>query len=169
MVCPECEQKAMMQQQQQGNSNSETMQLLSSLDCMNAGIKSLNKKLKVLKEEVDWRKARYETNFAQEQVITANQSITTASINNPNYNRARVFVAAVFGAQHSGGLEVSMIFQNSPMGAIMDMISSNGAAGMMSEPIDVKELSSFQLQIKNRDVSNNTTVRRVRVILYNDY
>lgn len=149
--------------------NSEVMQVVHSLDCIKAGIVSLNKKVKILREEVDWRKARYETNFAQEQVILANNSIITASINNPNYNRARVFVAAVFGMQHSGGLEVSMVYQNSPMGSIMNMLSSNGAAGMMSEPIDVKELSSFQLQIKNRDTSNATTLRRVRVILYNDY
>ena len=166
MSCPECTENMITMQQQ---TNSEAMQFIASLDCIKAGIVSLNKKLKVLREEVDWRKSRYETNFAQEQVITANNSITTASINNPNYNRARVFIAAVFGAQHSGGLEVSMIFQNSPMGNIMTMLSSNGAAGMMSEPIDVKELSSFQLQIFNRDVSNNTTVRRVRIILYNDY
>lgn len=156
-------------QQQQQQVNSETMQLFSSLDCIKAGIKSLNKKLKVLKDEADWRKARYETNFAQEQVILANDSITTASINNPNYNRARVFVAAVFGTQHSGGLEISIVFQNSMIGNIMTMKASNGSAGMMSEPIDVKELSSFQLQIFNRDPTNNTTVRRIRVILYNDY
>jgi len=149
--------------------NSETMQVISSLDCIKAGIVSLNKKLKVLKEEAEWRKARYETSFAQEQVILANDSITTAVVNNPNYNRARVFVAAVFGAQHSAGLEISMIFQNSMIGSIVTMKASNGSAGMMSEPIDVKELSSFQLQIFNRDTTNNTTVRRVRIILYNDY
>ena len=156
MVCPECQDK-----------NDSVM--MQSVDCLKTGLRSLNKKLKVLKEEADWRKSRYETTFAQERVIAANDSYLTAAVNNPNYNRARVFVAANFTQAHSSGLEISMVFQNSMVGTVMEMIVSNGAAGKMSEPIDVKELSSFQIQIHNRDSLNSTTLRNVRVILYNDY
>ena len=173
MPCPECEQQ---QQQQQTmmrnapiNSNSEAMQLISSLDCIKSGIVSLNKKVKILREEAEWRKARYETTLARETVITANDDYTTGSINNPNYNRARLFIAAVFSSAHTGGLEVSMVYQNSPIGQVMVMKASNGSAGMISEPMDVKELSSFQFQIFNRDSTNSTTIRQARVILYNDY
>jgi hypothetical protein len=149
--------------------DSETMKVISSLDCIKAGIVSLNKKLNVLQAEADWRKSRYETNFAQENVITANSSYTTASVNNPNYNRARIQIAAVFDSGASGGIELSMVFQNSMIGEIVVMKCSNGSAGMITEPINVKELSSFQIQIFNRDTSKSATLRRVRVILYNDY
>lgn len=178
MSCPECEQNAMMQTQMQMqmqtrntqiNNNSEVMQLLSSFDCIKAGIVSLNKKMKVLREEADWRKARYETVIAKENIIAANTDYTTGSVNNPNYNRARLFIAAVFSSAHTGGLEVSMIYQNSPIGSVMTMKASNGSAGMISEPIDVKELSSFQFQIFNRDSVHSTTIRQARIILYNDY
>ena len=162
MSCPECIEKA-------NNINSETMQVLSSLDCIKAGIISLNKKLKVLRDEADWRKARYETVLAKEVVITANTAYTSTSVNNPNYNRARIFINAIFSSAHTGGLEVVGIFQNNVIGDIMTMKASNGSAGMISEPIDVKELSSFQFQIFNRDSSQNTSIRLARVILYNDY
>lgn len=152
-----------------GDRNDSVLKIANSLDCIKGVLVAMNKKMKVLKDEADWRKSRYETNFAQENVIAANDSYTTASVNNPNYNRARIQVAAVFATGASGGIEISVVFQNSMVGHVMTMIASNSSSGMISEPIDVKELSSFQVQIFNRDTSKSVTLRRVRIILYNDY
>lgn len=127
-----------------------------------------NRLLLALVEHQKWRDMKYEEVMAKELVIPQGESKEFSPVNNPGYNRARVFLDAGFTPAHSAGLSVILIYKNSPMGEILKIISSNGSAGKVSEPIDIAQLSGFYFQITNQDSSQDTTVKNFRIVLYNE-
>ncbi len=122
---------------------------------------------KILERQLEKDK-REEKVIAKEVVIPANDSKEFDSVNNPHFNRARVFLDAGFTPAHSGGLTVELHYKKSKIGDVLKVISSNGACGQASEPIDVAQLSGFYFAVKNHDVSNSTTVKNFRIVLYNE-
>ncbi|NJD76946.1 MAG: hypothetical protein FIB08_07615 [Candidatus Methanoperedens sp.] len=104
----------------------------------------------------------------KEIVVDANDQKQSDPVNNPGFNRARVFLDAGFTPDHTGGLSVSLIYKNSKMSDVMKLISSNGSAGKASEPIDIAHLSGFYFIISNHDSANSTTVKNFRIVLYNE-
>ena len=101
-------------------------------------------------------------------VISANTSYTSDGINNHGFNRCRLFLYAGFTPAHSGGILVKMLHQNSPIGEVLKIISSNGSCGGASLPIDISQLSGFNFELVNQDKSQSTTIKNLKVVLYND-
>ncbi len=114
------------------------------------------------------RDKREEHTIIREIVVPANDEIKSPGIKNNGFTRIRIFLDAGFTKAHTGGISVSMLYKNSIMGEVMDLISSNGSCGKASEPIDIENLSGFNFRIKNNDPSNNTTVTNFRIVLYNE-
>ncbi len=144
----------------------EIKNMSGKLDCSRNNLTAINN---LLKELIAWRKARYENILAKEYTIALGESYTTSGVNNPGFNRCRLEIATVFvNGLPAAGLGVQMVYGNSPIGKVFDIIASNGSAIMRSEPIDVKELNAFQFEIHNRDSTNAVILRLVKVVLYND-
>lgn len=105
----------------------------------------------------------------KEVVIPANDNTKKSDvINNPGFNRARIFLDAGFTPNHTGGLSVSLYYKGSKMSDVLKLRSSNGSCGNASEPVDIANLSGFYFVISNHDSSNDTTVRNFRIVLYNE-
>ncbi len=147
--------------------NSVIMQIASSLDCMKASLKAINKNLKIDRDEA-WRKARSELTIIQEQTIALNTVYDSANVNNPGFNRARVHIAAAFGVNHSKGLQIEILYQGMVYETIMTLFSTQ-SVGTISRVINIKEMPSFVVRVTNLDTGVATTIRRLKVILYNDY
>ncbi len=114
------------------------------------------------------RDEKYEYVIAKELVIDAGESKEFNPVNNPGFNRARIFIDVGFTPAHSAGISVTLIYKNSSMGEVLNVISSNGSAGKASEYIDISQLSGFYFQVNNRDVSQATTIKNFRIVLYNE-
>jgi hypothetical protein len=138
------------------------------LKCIKALMQYVDDKLRVLRDAQFEKDKYYETKLSQELVIGANSIKTTTPVNNDGYNRCRIELVAMFTEANSGSIGVSMIYGNSPVAQINDIISSNGASAYISEPIDINHLGGFQFQLLNRDTSNSVTVRNIKIIFYNE-
>lgn len=135
---------------------------------LNSGLSVFNAKLDMIISRQKERDKKEEKFLFKEVVVPANDEKESAVVNNPGFNRARVFLDAGFTPAHTGGLSVSLLYKNSKMSDTMDLISSNGSCGKASEPVDIANLSGFYFAIKNHDSSNDTTVRNFRIVLYNE-
>ena len=142
--------------------------LNSGLSVFNALLDRNNELLSSLISRQKERDKKEEKFLFKEVVVLANNDKESAVVNNPGFNRARIFLDAGFTPAHTGGLSVSLLYKNSKMSDVLDLISSNGSCGKASEPVDIANLSGFYFVIKNRDTSNDTTVRNFRVVLYNE-
>lgn len=148
---------------------------MDALETLNSGLSAFNalldrnnellSSLILMKKERDKKEEKF---LFKEVVVPSNDDKESSVVNNPGFNRARVFLDAGFTPAHTGGLSVSLYYKNSKMSDVLDLISSNGSCGKASEPIDIANLSGFYFVIKNRDTSNDTTVRNLRVVLYNE-
>ncbi len=153
----------------------EDPQVLQELKAISQIMSSLNVNLanntRALTLFVDHQKKKdevYESVIAREFTIAHNDFKLFDPVNNPGFNRARVFLDAGFTPAHSGGLSVVMIYKNSPINEVLKVLSSNGSAGKFSDPIDIAELSGFQFEVINQDKSQETTVKNFRIVLYNE-
>ncbi len=146
----------------------EFEQLVAALNNINSGIQQNRQVLeKILAKQQD--KEESEDKLIANQVIIPAHDITEfEAVNNPKYNRARVFLNALFTPAHSGGLTVELFYGNNKIGDVMRLKSSNGSGASASEPFDIAHLSSFKFIIRNNDQSNATTIRNLKVIMYNE-
>ncbi|HWQ95921.1 MAG TPA: hypothetical protein VN368_00975 [Candidatus Methylomirabilis sp.] len=140
----------------------------SKLDGIRDYARNMDDKLRLLADAQAEKKKRFVSMLLQSYSIPADSSVQTPRINNPGFNRCRIEISAGFNQASSAGIGILMVYGNSPIGSVSDMISSNGAATYKSEPMDVKEFSGFTFELTNRDTSNAVTVNFVRIILYND-
>lgn len=138
------------------------------LSMLNGKLDKNNELLSVIVSHQKERDRKKEEFLFKEVVVTANSDVNSTVVNNPGFNRARIFLDAGFTPAHTGGLSVSLIYKNSKMNDVLKLISSNGSCGKASEPIDIANLSGFYFVINNSDISNNTTVRNFRIVLYNE-
>jgi hypothetical protein len=148
---------------------------MDALETLNSGLSAFNALLDKNNEllfslisrqkECDKKEEKF---LFKEVVIPANNDKESSVVNNPGFNRARIFLDAGFTPAHTGGLTVSLFYKNSKMSDVLTLISSNGSCGKASEPVDIANLSGFYFVIKNHDTSNDTTVRNFRVVLYNE-
>src|SRR5574341_665553 len=99
------------------------------------------KQLIELNERARRKEKKQETILAKEKVISSNDQWETSTINNPEFNRARVFLNAGFTPNHSAGLTVDLYYQKHRIGVVLKLISSNGSTGGISEPFDIGNLS----------------------------
>ncbi|MFZ3385311.1 MAG: hypothetical protein WA144_15430 [Candidatus Methanoperedens sp.] len=143
-------------------------EIYQEMKCTKALMQHVDDKLRVIRDAQIEKDKSYETKLAQEIVIPANSSKTTVPVNNDGYNRCRIELVAMFTEENSGSIGVSMVYGNSPIAQINDIISSNGASTYISEPIDINHLGGFQFQLLNRDTSNSATVRNIKIIFYNE-
>jgi hypothetical protein len=141
---------------------------VAMLQCLRKAATSIDDKLRVLRDAQAKKDASFEFRLMQGMVIPANSDKMSESVNNPGYNRCRIEVATQFSPGASAGVEVSMIYGNSPIAKISDIISSNGSSVYKSEPVDVNHFSGFQFQFMNRDLANSVTLTNMKIILYND-
>lgn len=141
--------------------------ITNALNAINVKLDRNNDLLSSLISIHKGRENKEEKFLFKEVVVTANGEKQSDPINNPGYNKARIFLDAGFTLAHSGGLSVFLAYKNSVMGEVLKIISSNGSAGQTSVPIDVSQLSGFYFVIKNHDTSNDTTVKNFRIVLYN--
>lgn len=135
---------------------------------LNVVLERQNDLLASLVEHQKKRDEKQEQVIAKEFAIAGDDYKQFDAINNPGFNRARIFLDAGFTPAHSGGLSVVMVYKNSPMGEVLKVLSSNGSAGKASSPIDTSQLSGFSFIVNNRDKSNSTTVKNFRIVLYNE-
>lgn len=142
--------------------------LNSGMSAFNAQLDKNNELLFSLISRQKERDKKEEKFLFKEVVVLANNDKESSVVNNPGFNRARIFLDAGFTPAHTGGLSVSLLYKNSKMSDVLDLISSNGSCGKASEPVDIANLSGFYFVIKNHDTSNDTTVRNFRVVLYNE-
>lgn len=140
----------------------------SGLSVLNAKLDEINKIALSLISNQRQREKKKEEFLFKEIVVLANDNKSSGAVNNPGFNRARVFLDAGFTPAHTGGLSVSLCFKNSKMSDVLKLISSNGSCGKASEPIDIANLSGFYFVINNHDISNDTTIRNFRIVLYNE-
>jgi hypothetical protein len=142
--------------------------LNSGMSAFNAQLDKNNELLFSLISRQKERDKKEEKFLFKEVVVLANNDKESAVVNNPGFNRARIFLDAGFTPAHTGGLSVSLLYKNSIMSDVLTLISSNGSCGKASEPVDIANLSGFYFLIKNHDTSNDTSVRNFRVVLYNE-
>lgn len=142
---------------------------------LNSGLSVFSAKLDKNNELLAWTTARqkdlekwYEQVIFKEIVVAANDEKQSDPVNNPGFNRARIFLDAGFTPAHSGGLSVLLMYKNSKMSDVVKLISSNGSCGKASEPIDIAHLSGFYFVVSNHDSNNSTTVKNFRIVLYNE-
>lgn len=142
---------------------------------LNSGLSVFSAKLDKNNEYLAWTIAKqkdlekwYEQVIFKEIVVSANDQKQSDPVNNPGFNRARIFLDAGFTPNHAGGLSVSLVYKNSKMSDVLKLISSNGSCGKASEPIDIAHLSGFYFVISNHDSNNSTTVKNFRIVLYNE-
>jgi len=100
--------------------------------------------------------------------IPAGDEWLSDPVNNPEFNRAKIFLNAGFTPAHNAGLSVTLMYQYHSIFQIMDVISSNGSTGAVSPTIDIAQLSGFRFKVKNRDVDNSTTVTDFKIVMYKE-
>lgn len=140
----------------------------SSLAAQAAALDRNNQILDSILAKLQEKDRKEENVIFREIVIPAGDEIKSKGIQNPGFTRARVFLDAGFTRAHTGGISVSMLYKNSKMGDIMELIAANSSCGKASEPIDISNLSGFNFLIKNRDSANDTTVSNLRAVLYQE-
>lgn len=138
----------------------------SILEAQAAGIEKNNRVLELILAELKKHDEKEENVIIREIVVPADDIIKSKGIQNHGFTRARVFLDAGFTKAHTAGITVSMLYKNSKMSDIMTLVSSNGSCGKASEPVDISNISGFSFEIRNHDVSNDTTVSNLRVVLY---
>lgn len=143
-------------------------ELISALKDVSWKLDENNLLLRTFVEHQKWRDMKYEEVIAKELVIPKGESREFQPVNNPGYNRARVFIDVGFTPAHSAGISVTLIYKNSSMGEVLKVISSNGSAGKASEYIDISQLSGFYFQVNNQDPSRDTSIKNFRIVLYNE-
>lgn len=148
---------------------SEGSQIIQGLNCIKKALISIDDKLRVLRDaELEKKKILY-IDITQEVVIPQSAVFTTQSLNNPGFNRCRVDEMSVkFDPSASAGVSVNLIYGNSPVARLTDVVSGNGSTIYKSEPIDVNHFSGFQFELVNKDTSNSVGIGNMRVILYNE-
>jgi hypothetical protein len=138
-------------------------------DCVKRLLTSINDKLRVLRNAELKSQETLVQRISQNVVISANSNFTTPGIDNHRgFNRCRLEVSASFAIGANGGIGIDMIWGNSPVVKISDILCSNGAASYKSEPIDINHYSGFSFQLTNRDLSNSATIGSVRIEFYNE-
>ncbi len=143
--------------------------LNNSLNNINSGIARNNQLFEKILEKQREREKSEDKPLADTVVVPANNE-KEFDIMNPGYNRARVFIGALFTPAHSGGITVEMFYTNNKIGIgrVMKLICSNGASSQASEPIDIAHLTAFKFVVKNHDMSNDTTIRNFKIVMYNE-
>lgn len=106
--------------------------------------------------------------LASEVIVPKGSILELEPVGNTKYNTARIFLSALFTGAHAGGLTVELFWGSTRMGDIMSIKSSNGSGSGASEPFDINHLNGFRFVIRNRDNNNATTVRNMKIILYNE-
>jgi hypothetical protein len=143
-------------------------QIIQGLACIKKALLSIDAHTRTLRDAETKKHETYDTMLSQENVIPANSSYTTSPVNNRGFMRCRIECNALFGTGNSAGIEIDVVYGNSPVVHLSDILCSNGSAMYKSEPIDVNHFSGFQFQLKNKDLGNSATIRNIKVILYNE-
>lgn len=146
----------------------ELRQISEKLSSLNVNIANNVRALNLIVDHQNKRYEKYESVIAREFMIAHNDFKLFDAVNNPGFNRARIFLDAGFTPAHTGGVSVWMIYKNSPINEVLKVISSNGSAGKYSDPIDISEISGFQFEVVNQDKGQDTTVKNFRIVLYNE-
>ncbi len=126
------------------------------------------KQLQEINERARRKEGKQESILAKEKVIDANGEWESPTVNNPEFNRARIYLNAGFTPNHSGGLTVDLYYQKHRIGQVLKLISSNGSTGGGSEPFDIAHLSGFHFTVRNHDPSNTTTVTGFKIVMYHE-
>jgi hypothetical protein len=122
---------------------------------------------RLLTRILEWQEKKEDKPIANEVSIPYNDE-KEYEINNPGFNRARVFLSALFTPAHTGGITVDLYYGNSRMSRVLKLISSNGTATGASEPVDIAYLSGFKFIVHNHDTSQNTVIRNFKIVMYNE-
>jgi hypothetical protein len=142
------------------------VQIVQGLACLKKALLSMDEKLRVLRNAQDRRSETYETKVSQENIIAANKSYMTPPVANPGFRKARIEIAAGFDPSAVAGIEVYLVFGNSPIQKMSDILCSNGAAIYLSEEINIDHFSGFSFQLRNKDVGFSALVRSVKIAMY---
>ena len=143
-------------------------EMVQLMTCQKNFLKHIDDKLRILRDAELKKDQSQELIIAQQKVIAANSIYITPPVPNAGYNRCRIEVAAEFATGATGGVGISIVYGNSPIGQVSDMVSSNGSSIYRSEPINVKHFSGFSFQLLNRDKTNTVNLYQVRAVLYNE-
>lgn len=147
--------------------NPEFEQLIAALNKINIAIVESHKTLQRLLEKQHDYESTESKPLADGVVVPANNE-KEFEIMNPGYNRARVFISALFSSANSGGITVEMFYSTSKIGRVMKLICSNGPSSQVSEPIDIAHLTGFKLVVINHDMSQDTTINNFKIVMYNE-
>jgi len=150
------------------NDNANTTRLVKAITDNSTLLNQLIIKQQTMLDKQSEREQYSTIPIANQVVIPIHDIVEFEPVNNPKYNRARVFLDALFTPAHSAGLSIELFYNNNRIGEIMKVKSSNGSGGNASEPIDIAHLSGFRLVIRNHDQSQATTIKNLKVVLYNE-
>ncbi len=106
--------------------------------------------------------------LAKEIVIDAFDEWESPSINNAEYNRAKIFLNCGFTPAHTGGISVNLYYQDHNIAEVLRVISSNGSTGAASQAFDVAHLSNFKFIVKNHDTTNTTKLTNFKIVMYKE-
>lgn len=150
----------------------DTPLIVATLQNMHVTLKEFCKKLSAIYLEItdENRNKLKKLDFpiAKSITIDIDDEWVSEAINNPEFNRAKIFLNAGFTPSHSAGLSVTLMYQYHSIAKILDVISSNGSTGAVSNTIDIAQLSGFRFKIKNRDTGQSTTVTDFKIVMYKE-
>ena len=141
--------------------------IMHELSCLKSCLLSIDNKLRTLRDAQVEFDTKYTGVICQMREIASDASFMTNPVNNPGFSRCRLEASLGFNENSNAGIELSLIYGNSIIGKMSDIISSNGASIYISEPINVKQLSGFQFQFKNRDMIS-VIINNAKIIFYNE-